>query len=218
VTNLGHELRTPLSAILGFVTLLLPDARPDQRVGLGHIQSGGRRLEATVENLIDLTELEERKLRPRPLDLMTLLRQATEAASAAAADKRVTLNVAASDAALPQITADGWAVRRIVDNLVSNAIKFTAQGGSVVLSAQRVADGVAARIEDTGTGMPSEVLRQIGEPFFQAEAGAGRRFEGMGTGLALSLGLAGMMGATLTCDSVPGKGTTASLFFPYASR
>lgn len=216
--NLSHELRTPLAAILGFAELLLRDARPEQRSGLEHIQGGGRRLLATVDNLIDLTQLEDRTLRGRPMDLPALLNQAVEASRAAATDRQITLSLVIPDEALPPAMVDGWATRRIIDNLIANGIKFTEPGGSVEVSTRRVSGGIGVTIKDTGAGMPPEVLGQIGEPFFQADTGVARRYEGMGTGLALSLRLAAVMGAKLSFDSTPGTGTAATLLLAVANR
>jgi signal transduction histidine kinase len=212
--NLSHELRTPLSAIIGFADLLRSDARPDQQAALSHIQSGGKRLLATLDNLIDLTQIEDRKLRSRPLDLMATLTQAVEASRPFATEKQIALVMAVPDAILPPVVADSWALRRIIDNLLANGIKFTEPGGSVEVSTQRMPDGVGIAVTDTGAGMPPDVLEQIGEPFFQADSGLARRFEGMGTGLALSLRLADAMGARLRFDSTPGEGTIASLILP----
>jgi len=212
--NLSHELRTPLSAILGFTDLLIADARPDQKAGLGHIQSGGRRLLATVDNLIDLTQLAERPLRARKLDLVAVLLQAVEASRPLAADRRITLTIATADPDLTPVAVDGWALRRIIDNLLANGIKFTEPGGTVDVSVRCMQDGFTVSVTDTGAGMPQHVLDQIGEPFFQADAGASRRYEGMGTGLALSRRLAEAMGARLHFESTPGRGTTASLMLP----
>ena len=186
--------------------------------GLVHIQSGGRRLLATVDNLIDLTQLEDRTLRGRPMDLPALLNQAVEASRAAATERQIALSLVLPPKTLPPVMADGWALRRIVDNLVANGIKFTEPGGSVEVSARRASGGIAVTIKDTGAGMPPDVLRQIGEPFFQADTGIARRFEGMGTGLALSLRLAAVMGATLSFDSTPGTGTAATLLLAVAQR
>ena len=209
--NLSHELRTPLSAVLGYADLLIAEARPDQRVAIGHIQGGGRRLLSTLDNLIDLTQIADRQLHFRKLDLVSVLMQAVEAARPLAAEKRIALAIAEPDAEPPLVTADPWALRRILDNLISNAIKFTEAGGAVEISARRTDDGVIAVVKDTGAGMPVHVLEQIGDPFYQAESGAARRFEGMGTGLALSLRLADAMSAALHFDSTLGGGTTASL-------
>src|SRR6185295_15739811 len=100
-----------------------------------------------------------------------------------------------------RVMADGWALRRIIDNLIANGIKFTDPGGSVEVVAQCAPTGIAAVVRDTGPGMPPHVLEQLGEPFYQADSGMARRFEGMGTGLALSLRLADTMGAALHFDS-----------------
>jgi signal transduction histidine kinase len=215
--NLSHELRTPLSAILGFTDLLITHARPDQLIALSHVQSGGRRLQATLDNLIDLTQIADRTLHVRPLDLAAVLRDTVEASRRLATEKQIALTVVTPAAGLPPVLADRWALHRIVDNLVSNGIKFTEPGGSVEVSAHPSSGGISVMIRDTGTGMPPRVLEQIGQPFFQAETGNARRFEGMGTGLALSLRLADAMGTRLHFDSAPGSGTAISLVLPTSS-
>jgi signal transduction histidine kinase len=121
------------------------------------------------------------------------------------------------DAKPLSVMADSWALRRIVDNLLANAIKFTDRGGSVEVSVRRMPDRIVTTVTDTGAGMPPRVLEQIGEPFFQADSGAAKRFEGMGTGLALSIRLAEAMGVTLRFDSTLGSGTAVSLTLPLAA-
>jgi two-component system cell cycle sensor histidine kinase PleC len=212
--NLSHELRTPLSAILGFATLLLPNARSDQVPSLNHIKSGGKRLLATLDNLIDLTQIEDRAIRIRPVDVASMLRQAVEDSRPLAMDKEVALDLTLADPVMPRVLADGWALRRITDNLIGNGIKFTDSGGRVEVSARQAPEGVVVAVRDTGAGMPPEVLEQIGKQFYQADSGTARRYEGMGTGLALSLRLADAMGAAMHFDSAPGCGTTASLVLP----
>lgn len=216
--NLSHELRTPLAAILGFADLLMNNARADQVIALSHIQSGGRRLQATLDNLIDLTRFADRRLQARPLDLPAILSDAIEANRQLATEKRIALSIVTPEAGLPRVLADRWGVHRIIDNLVANGIKFTPPGGSVEISARHSPEGVVVPIKDSGTGMPPHVLEQIGEPFFQADTGATRRFEGMGAGLALSVRLADAMGAALHFDSAPERGTTASLVLPENPR
>ena len=207
-------MRTPLAAIIGFADLLMAKARADQRASIGHIQSSGRRLLATLDNLIDLTQIRDRTLRIRPIDLAAVLLQAVEDSRAQAQDKDVALTLAPPELALPRVMADGWALRRITDNLIANGIKFTNAGGSVEVSARPGELGAIVTVRDTGAGMPPAVLEQIGVPFYQADSGIARRFEGMGAGLALSLRLADAMGAALHFDSTPGNGTTASLVLP----
>jgi signal transduction histidine kinase len=212
--NLSHELRTPLSAILGFAELLATRARPDQSAALGHIRSAGKRLLATLDNVFDLTQIEDRSLRIRPVDLVAMLQQAVEDSRSLAVDKDVGLRLTPVGAEMPRVLADGWALRRIIDNLVSNGIKFTEAGGTVDVSTRRGPEGVAVAVRDTGAGMAPEVLEQLGRQFYQADSGISRRHEGMGTGLALSMRLADAMGAVLHFDSVPGRGTTVTLVLP----
>lgn len=212
--NLSHELRTPLSAILGFAELLTQAARPDQLAPLGHIKTGGKRLLGTLDNLIDLTQIEDRTIRVRPVDVATMLHQAVEDSRPLAIDKQITLTLALGDEAMPRVMADGWALRRITDNLIGNGVKFTEAGGTVEVSARQGLEGVVVAVRDTGAGMPPDVLEQIGKQFYQADTGISRRYEGMGAGLALSLRLADAMGAAVHFDSAPGNGTTASLVLP----
>ena len=129
LANLSHELRTPLNAIIGFTELLLADCRPDQRNSLDHLQSSSRRLLLTIENLLDLSHARDQVLRAETLDLAAILSQAIEAARTAAERRITLLNGVAADT--PQVIGDAWAMRRIADNLIGNAVKFTAPGGSV---------------------------------------------------------------------------------------
>jgi len=212
--NLTHEVRTPLAAILGFADLLMAKARADQRGSIAHIQSSAPRLMATLDNLIDLTQIRDRTLRIRPIDLAAVLLQAVEDSRALAQDKEIALTLAPPGLAPPRVMADGWALRRIADNLIANGIKFTNACGSVEVSARAGELGAIVTVRDTGAGMSPDVLEQIGMPFYQADSGISRRFEGMGAGLALSLRLADSMGAALHFDSTPGSGTTASVVLP----
>ncbi len=216
--NLSHELRTPLATILGFADVLLRDARPQQHASLEHIRAGGQRLLATVDNLIDLAQLEDRTMRVRPVDPTALLRHAVDAALPQAWERKVTLRLTLPDMPVTPVMADVWALRRIIDNLLSNGIKFTGPGGSVTLSCSRNPAGeYSIMIEDTGSGMSTEVLRQLGEPFFQGDSGLARRFEGLGAGLALSLRLAAVMGGRLSFRSQPGVGTAVTIALPAAT-
>jgi cell cycle sensor histidine kinase DivJ len=114
------------------------------------------------------------------------------------------------------VRADGWAVRRIVENLLGNAIKFNDPGGTVEVTVEPGPDLVAVIVRDDGRGIAPAVLLRLGEPFYQGDAGASRHFEGMGTGLALSLRLATAMHGKLVFDSRSGGGTCARLVLPIA--
>lgn len=210
LSNLSHELRTPLNAVLGFSELLLTDCRPDQLSALRHISTAGKRLLRTLENLIELSRFDERVWQQQEFDLSRLVRQLTEAAQPEAIEQQVSLTCAADPGRL-MVTTDPTALRRILDNLLANAIKFTQPGGVITVSLDSQPEGIGVTVRDTGIGMPQEVLERLGAPFFQGDGGTARRFEGMGTGLALSLRLAAVMGGGLVFESAPGAGTTAHL-------
>jgi signal transduction histidine kinase len=210
LANLSHELRTPLNAIIGFAELLAADCRPDQRVSIEHLRSAGRRLLVTIENLLDLAQATDRVMRAERVNLAAILRHAIEAARNDAAEGRITLlNSIAADA--PPAIGDPWAVRRIADNLIGNAVKFTPPGGSVRVGTETAAGMVFAVVQDTGGGMSADVVQRLGEPFFQAQGGADRPYEGLGTGLALCRRLADAMEARLEFVSAEGGGTTVRL-------
>jgi signal transduction histidine kinase len=213
-TNLGYDLRAPLHAIIGLTQLLNADCRPNQREPLGVVQIASRRLLATINNLVDLTRFEEHIPRSEPLDLCIMVHQAIEDVRDQAEEGRV-LVISDVRERLPPLTGDTWAARRIVENLLDNAVKFTPAGGSVRVSVMPADGGVAVTVTDTGEGMPADVLALIGRPFHQADRSAPGRFEGMGAGLALSRRLADAIGADLHFRSLAGMGTSATVRFPY---
>jgi signal transduction histidine kinase len=213
LSNLSHELRTPLNAILGFSDLLLADCRPDQLSALRQVSTSGKRLLRTLENLIELSRFDERVWQLQDVDVARLLRQLTEAAQPEAAEQQIVLAYTA-DPGRQMVNTDPTALRRILDNLLANAIKFTRPGGSIEVTLRTEPEWIIATVRDSGIGMPRQVLDRLGAPFFQGDGGMTRRFEGMGTGLALSLRLAAVMGANLTFESAPGQGTTAHLRLP----
>lgn len=217
LSNLSHELRTPLNAVLGFSDLLLADCRPDQLSALRHVNAGGKRLLRTLENLIELSRVDERVWYMQEVDVARLLRQLTDAVQPEATEQQITLRYTTGAPRLT-VTTDLAALRRILDNLLANAIKFTRPGGSIDVFANAGPDGVTATVRDSGIGMPQEVLDQLGVPFFQGDGGTTRRFEGMGAGLALSLRLTASVGATLSFESAPDQGTTARLWLPAGPR
>ncbi len=149
------------------------------------------------------------------LDLAAILVQSIEAARNSTTERHITL-LSSIAADTPQVIGNAWAMRRIADNLIGNAVKFTSPGGSVRVSTGTEDGSVFAVVEDTGGGMSPEVLGQLGEPFFQAKSGADRPYEGLGTGLALCRKLADAIGASLEFTSKPGQGTTVRLRLRWA--
>ncbi|WP_232479041.1 sensor histidine kinase, partial [Roseomonas rosulenta] len=151
-----------------------------------------------------------------PVDVAALARALAEATQDQAAEAGVSLAVEGGPA-LPAARVDERRLRRVLSALVGNAVKFTPAGGSVRLVVRAEAGGgLAIAVVDTGIGMAPEDIPRAFEPFTQLDSSHARHFPGSGIGLHLARLLAEAMGATLTLDSSPGAGTTATLRLPPA--
>ncbi len=214
-TNLGQELRMPLHSIVGISELMMLGCREDQRQSLALVKNGGRRLLTTIENLIDLTHLDEQTIRAERLDLTQTLAQILTVAAQAAEEQHIELKVDTTSVEGLFVLADSWATRRILGNILDNAIRFSKPGGTVTIVGNATGDHVTITIEDRGVGMPPSILRRLGQPFMRADSDTGT---GAGTGIALSRRLAHAIGAELSFASQPGMGTTVTLSLRQADQ
>jgi two-component system cell cycle sensor histidine kinase PleC len=131
---------------------------------------------------------------------------------ARAEEKNITLGVEGER--LPEVEADPRALKQVLLNLMSNAVKFTPDGGTVMVRTFDASDGVVLQVSDTGIGISEADLPRVGRPFEQIENQHAKKHQGSGLGLALSKSLIEMQGGTLRIDSVLGKGTTVSFSLP----
>lgn len=215
----SHELRTPLNAILGFAEMMrrgvfgpLPE-RYQEHAEL--IEQGGRDLALVVDDLLDLARIEagRQSVAPDWIDLAGAAREAARMFAPAAQRRRIDLVVQGGDAAGEvEAFADARAARQIALNLISNAVKFTPEGGRVTVRATR--SGRAARLEvaDTGPGMSAEELERLSRPWEQGEAG--RRVTGSGLGLSVVRALAELHGGRLDLASRAGAGAVVAVTLP----
>src|SRR5437899_2047025 len=201
---LSHELRTPLNAILGWVRLLRSgtlDAVGASR-GPEVIERNTRLLAQLIEDLLDVSRIVTGKLRldARSVDLVSVIVAAMEAVQTAAEAKGIRLE-ASLDAALGPILADPNRLQQVVWNLLTNAIKFTATGGRVDIRLER--DGSTARItvSDTGQGIRPELLPFVFDRFRQGETSIGRRYGGLGLGLAIVRHIVELHGGVVRAES-----------------
>jgi signal transduction histidine kinase len=203
LTNLSQELRMPMHVLLGAVSLMITNCRPDQREALSRLRSGGKQLLETINNLIDLTQIDEHRLTRQPIDVATIARDAAAGARASASERQVT--VAVDGLSTATALGDAWATRRVLDNLLANAIQLSPPGGSVSLSVDRAADTVDASVSDSGTGIPAELVQHFQDDALDLYGGA--LAASGGTGLALSNRLARNMQGRLTVreQSVAGR-------------
>ena len=228
LANVSHELRTPLTAILGYTFLLrdvgaLNDAQLAQ---LARIEEAGGELLRLIEDLLDLNSLALGRLAPQveTCDAVALLRAAMKAIPV---PPHLEVVVDAPEATLP-VRTDGSQVVRILRHLVSNAYKFTREGGVRVRvrmasgnpwtdEARRTGDArhaVVWEVEDTGIGVDPGELERVFDEFRQLDGSATRRFGGTGIGLALSRQLARRLGGDITVRSRPERGSLFSLVLP----
>lgn len=215
---IGHEIRTPMSTVLGQTRLLLagqPDA--EQRRQLEEVARAGEALVRLIDGLLDYADLDAGRLQlaSEPLHLEQLLAGAIDAVRTAAQTQQLEL---LCDIASPELLGAGGARRgdaarltQLLTELLVNAVKFT-PAGQVRISAELAPDGSWwLRVRDSGVGMTTEQLARLFMPFVQADSGARRRFGGTGLGLATCRALAERMGGTLTARSIAGRGSEFEL-------
>jgi len=219
VELMTHEIRTPLSTILGYAELLheeLTGHIPDELLEfLAAIRTSGRRLLGLLSDILDLSLLETQRyqLSQRSLYLEQLAQQLAEDFSAMATEKDLRL-VYDPPADPVRILADKEALYRALRNVVHNAVKFTESGEVRLRIGQTTREGWV-QVQDTGPGMdPAFVRSGLFEPFRQESTGLNRRYEGAGLGMAVTRRLVEAMQGRITVDSFPGKGTTVTLYLP----
>jgi CheY-like chemotaxis protein len=233
LANMSHELRTPLNSILILGQQLAenPEANltPRQVEFASTIHAAGTDLLNLISDILDLSKIESGTVTVETEELLfTHLRETIERAFRHEAEARKLSFGTSLDPALgPCVTTDSKRLLQVLKNLLSNAFKFTAQGG-VELSISIARDGwnpehpslsqahtvVAFAVTDTGIGIAAEKQRIIFEAFQQADAGTSRKYGGTGLGLAISRELAHLLGGELRLNSVPGHGSTFTLYLP----
>ena len=215
LANMSHEIRTPMTAILGFADLLAaPDVSPEVRHEyLEAIQRNGRALTALIDSILDLSKIESDKIDVQRVStaIADVITDVVAAARAQAEQKGLSLEVAHESLLPRRVQTDPLRLRQILVNVVSNAVKFTEQGG-VRIAVGCAGEGgrlrVRFRVSDTGVGIAPAALGRLFEPFTQADGSTTRRYGGTGLGLAISRRLARLLGGDIEVQSEPGRGST----------
>ena len=209
LTNLSQEIRAPLHAMIGVMDLLALNSSPDQKTALQLVRASGRRLAATVDNLVDLTQIEEKQFPPEAINPGMILRQAVEAQRADASARQIDLHVSPHQDSL--VYANPWALRRIAENLLADAILHTAPGEQILIEIMNKTNNVQAAITHNG-------LRPPGAWRIQNENDIERLTPSV-MGVALSQRLARDMGLRLLFTSAPENNrTTVRLCLPMLSQ
>jgi PAS domain S-box-containing protein len=219
---MSHELRTPLNAIAGYAELLKMGLRgpvtAEQVEDLSRITRSERTLLSLINDILNFARLEGGHVEytQEPVRVHELITDLEAMIAPQLRGKELRFEFGGCDSGLA-VLADRDKVRQILLNLVSNAIKFTARGGSIDVTCEATATTVAVRVRDTGMGIPPEKLHAVFEPFVQLDRSLTSAQEGSGLGLAISRDLARAMRGDLTAESTVGSGSTFVLTLPRAS-
>jgi signal transduction histidine kinase len=213
---ISHELRTPLTSIRGFAELMEHRLdSPKFREQAGLIRKGAEHLNELLTQILDLAKVEAgaMPMAREPVALRPLIQGTIDFFALTAANKGLALASTVADDVPAQIDCDGLRLKQVLNNLLSNALKFTREG-SVTVTVERRGPCIAFHVQDTGPGIPAELHETIFERFRQANARISHEHGGTGLGLALSRGLAELMHGNLTVSSSPGQGSRFTLELP----
>ena len=218
LATMSHEIRTPLNGILGMGQVLLREALPEQQHGrVKIILQSGEMLLSLLNDLLDISKIEAGKLALEDgyVDLAEIAHSTLANLTVLAAEKDVVVVLEIAPEAEGIFKGDPTRVRQIVNNLASNALKFTVEG-RVVLRVSNPDGDLRFAVQDTGIGIPAEKLDALFERFMQADTSTTRKFGGSGLGLAICRDLARLMGGDVTVESKEGVGSTFTARLPLA--
>jgi signal transduction histidine kinase len=217
IQNVSHELRSPLALVRGYAEMLdageLGELTPAQQMPVAVIARRARMLSDLVKDITMILEAEVSPPDPEPVLWDELARNAVEDFQVAAQQTELTLRAEISPG-LPPVCGAPTYLRRVLDNLLGNAVKFTPAGGTITVRLRRDEDFVALEVSDTGVGIPADKLARIFERFYQVDGSASRRFGGMGLGLALVREIVEAYEGRVMVESQVGQGSTFRALLP----
>jgi HAMP domain-containing protein/signal transduction histidine kinase/CheY-like chemotaxis protein len=237
LANMSHELRTPLNSVLILAKLLADNAEgnlSDKQINYARtIHAGGSDLLSLISDILDLSKVEAGKMdiNPAKIRVEDLRDYVDLTFRPVAAEKSLNFVIDVDESVPATITTDEQRLQQILKNLLSNAFKFTSDGG-VTMSVRRAEPGhdyvseslqnadtvIAFSVEDTGIGVAPDKLKLIFEAFQQADGTTSRKFGGTGLGLSISREIARLLGAEIQVESRPGEGSTFTVYMPATFR
>lgn len=218
VANVSHELKTPLTSIVGYAETLATEAAGDTQTErfARTILNNARRMQRLVDDLLDLSRIESGRWQPdvERVDVRGLAGDVWAAFADRARERRIQFTAASGDG--HHVMADADALRQVLTNLFDNALRHTPPGGRIGVALEASPGGVTVAVTDTGSGIAPEHLPRIFERFYRADPGRSREEGGTGLGLAIVKHLVEAHGGHVEARSTLGQGTTIRMFFPGA--
>ncbi|WP_324653521.1 sensor histidine kinase [Georgenia sp. H159] len=221
VSSVSHELRTPLTSVTGYLDLALDDPELPERVAgyLSVAERNAARLQILIDNLLTAARTRADSGSWEPVDLREVVDDVVESQTPRAEDRRITIEVTGGGSCV--IRGDVGRATQVVDNVVSNAVKYSHAGGHVHVDVSgpghgpgQRADRVCLTVTDDGPGISSEAQQQLFSRFYRAPEVRGTVVQGTGLGLHISRQIVEALGGTITLSSEPGKGTTVAVHLP----
>ena len=211
VANVSHELRTPLTVIHGYLELLDPEDVPALAPVLNEMRTQSQRMRQIVEDLLELSRLEMQQHVPEErVEMAPLLESLHREAEALSHGKH---HVAVEDAGHVDLLGSPKDLHSAFSNLVSNAVRYTPEGGSITIRWRRTATGAAYSVTDTGYGIPADHLSRLTERFYRVSSSRSRATGGTGLGLSIVKHVLNLHDAQLRIESEAGKGSTFTCVF-----
>jgi PAS domain S-box-containing protein len=224
LSSMSHELRTPLNGIIGFAEFLMDEKpgplRPKQKEYLGDVLNSGRHLLQLINDVLDLSKIEAGKMELHP-EVFAVRKAAAEVAAVVqgiAQKKHIAVEINIGEG-LDAVVLDQHKFKQMLYNLLSNAVKFSDDDGRVELRARRLdSEWFEVSVRDAGIGIKADDLIRLFGKFEQLDAGAARRFEGTGLGLALTRNIVEFQGGRMTVESELGKGSVFTVVLPTLTK
>jgi PAS domain S-box-containing protein len=215
----SHELRTPMSAIKGYVQIILKQAlgqiSDEQKKALDVVLRNTDRLDALIQDILDISRLESGTMKfiVEHIEIRKMLDEIVETMQPYANQKEIKINTQMEDD-LPELTADKERIKQVIINIVHNAVKFSSTDSIINIRTRKEQDNILFEIQDFGKGIPQDQQEKVFEMFYQVDSGADRKFGGVGLGLAISRGIVVSNGGKIWVESIVGEGSTFKFTLP----
>ena len=223
LSHMSHDMRTPMNAIIGFTGIAMKNNPSDEvKNCLEKIDESSEHLLSLINDVLDLTRIESGKVKynPVPADVKNITDSALDITKGFLTNRDINFKIQREEAKIPNVLADPARLRDVLVNILSNAVKFTPDGGTITFEARCLEKGgdgyinMRYRISDTGIGMSEEFTKEVFEEFAQEDSGVRTQYHGVGLGMAIVKKYVDMMGGTISVQSKKHEGTTFTVDIP----